>query len=89
MNNIDAINLLAIPDVTYRFSIIKWNFTDTACIDSKIYKLLTKHCMHHPKADVDEIYHSRKVGGHGFIQLEISFKTSITCLVIYLETTPD
>ena len=88
-NKFNAINSIGIPVVTYSFGIIKWSITDIARIDAKIRKLLTKHRLNHPKADVHRIYLPRKSGGRGLIQLEMSFKTSIIGLSKYLHLTPD
>lgn len=35
-NRIDAINSLAIPDITDIFDVMKWNFSDIERVDSKI-----------------------------------------------------
>ena len=74
-NRITVVNTLAIPVVTYSFSIINWNMSDLRKIDTKIRKQLTCNRMHHPKSDVDRLYIQRKSGGRGMIQLELSYKT--------------
>ena len=88
-NRITAVNTLAIPVVTYSFSIINWNMSDLRKIDTKIRKQLTCNRMHHPKSDVDRLYIQRKSGGRGMIQLELSYKTSVIGLRQYLDTTND
>ena len=55
-NRIDAINSLALPVVTYSFTIINWSLTEIKKADTKIRKLLTMHRMHHPKSDVNRLY---------------------------------
>jgi len=49
--------------------------------DRKRWKLLTIHGQHHPKADVDRLYVSRKQGGRGLRQLEKAYVGEITKLV--------
>ena len=88
-NRITAINTLAIPVVTYSFSIINWNLSDLKKLDAKIRKQFTCHRLHHPKSDVDRLYVQRKAGGRGMIQLELSYKTSVIGLNQYLDTTND
>ena len=55
-NRIDAINSLALPVVTYSFTIINWSLTEIKKADTKIRKLLIMHRMHHPKSDVNRLY---------------------------------
>jgi hypothetical protein len=45
--------------------------------------------MHHPKADVDRMYVSRKDGGRGMTQLENSYKVSTVGLETYLKESHD
>ena len=77
-------NALALPVVTYSFTIIKWSLTEIKRFDTKIHKLLTMHWMHHYKSDVNRLYLPRKEGGRKLVQLELFLRTSInemdTCL---------
>ena len=66
-NRIDTINFLALPVVTYSFTIINWSLTEIKKVDTKIRKLLTMHRMHHPKSDVNRLYLPRKEGGRGLV----------------------
>ena len=77
-NRIDAINSLALPVVTYGFTIINCSLAEIKKVDTKVRKLLTMHRMHHPKSDVNRLYLPRQEGGRGLVQLELSLKTSIT-----------
>ena len=61
-NRIDAINSLALPEVTYSFTIINCSLTEMKKVDTKIRKLLLMHRMHHPKSDVNRLYLPRKEG---------------------------
>ena len=52
-NRITAINVLAIPVITYSFSIINWSLSEVKILDIiKGRKMMTAHSMHHPKGDV-------------------------------------
>ena len=52
-------------------------------LDRKTRKLLTLERMHHPRADVDQMYLPRNEGGRGLIQLEIAYKTATIGLDAY------
>ena len=82
-NKLEAINTLAIPLVTYSFSVINWNLEEIRRMDKKIRKPLTLNRMHYPKADVNRMYVPRKEGGRGMINLEMCFKTTTIGLNIY------
>ena len=51
-----AINMLAIPVITYNFSIIDWNLNEVKRLDIKIRMMMTTHSMHPPKADIHRLY---------------------------------
>jgi hypothetical protein len=51
--------------------------------------LLTIYGQHHPKADVDCLYVSRKYGGRGLMQLEEAYIIEITKLMEYVDSTED
>ena len=54
-NRMDAINSLALPVVTYSFTIINWSLTEIKKVDTNIRKVLTMHRMYHPKSDVNRL----------------------------------
>jgi hypothetical protein len=58
-------------------------------IDRISKKLLTIHGQHHPKADIDRMYVSRKQGGRGLMQLEAAHAVEITKLVEYVDRKED
>jgi GNAT superfamily N-acetyltransferase len=58
-------------------------------LDGKTRKLLTIHGQHHPKADVDHLYVSRKYRGRGLMQLEEAYLIEITKLMEYVDSTED
>ena len=88
-NRIDAVNSLALPVVTYSFTIINWSLTEIKNVDTKIRKFLAMHRMHHPKSYVNRLYFPRREGGRGLVQLELSLKTSIIGMDTYLNNTND
>ena len=88
-NRIDAINSLVLSVVTYSFTIINWSLTEIKKVDTKICKLLLMHRMNHPKSGVNRLYLSRKEGGGGLLQFELSLKTSIVGMDTYLNNTND
>ena len=59
--------MLAIPVITYSFSITVWNLSEVKRLDIKVRKMMTTHSMHHPKADIHRFYlpRSNEVGGGG------------------------
>ena len=88
-NRIDAINSLALPVVTYNFTIINWSLTEMRKVNTKIRKLLTIYRIHHPKSDINRFYLPRKEGGRGLVQLELSLKMSIIGIDTYLNNAND
>ena len=83
-NRITAINILAIPVITYSFNIIDWNLSEVKRLDIKIRKMMTTHSMHHSKVDIHRLYLTESTGGRGLTQLELSYKTSTIGLFRYL-----
>ena len=71
-NRINAINMLAIPVITYSFKIIDWNISEVRRLDIKVRKMTTTHSMHHPKANIHRLYLPRSKGVRGLTQLEFS-----------------
>ena len=50
---------------------------------------MTLNRMHDPKADVSRMYITRKEGGQGIINLEMTYKTTTIGLNSYLESSED
>ena len=88
-NRITAINILAIPVITYSFNIIDWNLSEVKRLDIKIRKMITTHIMHHPKADIHRLYAPRSNRGRDLTQLELSYKSSKIGLFRYLNLSDD
>ena len=60
-NRITAINMLAIPVITYSFSIINWSLGEVKILDIiKGRKTMTTRSMHYPKGDV-HVFTSQEV----------------------------
>ena len=88
-NKVEAINGLALPVLTYSFGVIHWGTTELQQLDRKTRRLLTMHGIHHPSADVDRLYVSRRDGGRGLMQIEGVYKSTIVGLDSYLDRSSD
>ena len=88
-NRFEAVNTLAVPVVTYSFNITNWKMSEIKRLDTKTWKLLTIHRMHHPKADVNRMYLPRRIGGRGLTKLETAYKSTTIALETYLRNTDD
>jgi hypothetical protein len=88
-NKIQATGALALQVLRHSFGIINWHHKELQKLDRKTRKLLTIHGQHHPKADVDCLYVSRKYGGRGLMQLEEAYKMEITKRMEYVDSTKD
>lgn len=84
-NKISAIGALAVPVLQYGFAVLDWNITEIRALDVKTRKYLTMYKMHHPSADTDRLYVSRKLGGRGLRQIEAAYKSTIISTKYYLK----
>ena len=80
-NRITAINTVAVPVVSYSFSIINWNPGEITKLDRKTRKLLMSNKKHHPKADVCRLHLPKSSVGQG-MNVSVS-----TCPQKYANTT--
>jgi len=48
--------------------------------------MLTIHGQHHPRADTDRLYVTRKDGGRGMMQIEGAYVAEIVKLMEYVES---
>jgi iron-sulfur cluster repair protein YtfE (RIC family) len=80
---------LAVPVLRYNFGIVNWHQEELQKLYRKTRKLLTIHGQHHPKADVDRLYVSRKQERRGLVQLEAVHAVEITKLVEYVDRKED
>ncbi|XP_044760151.1 uncharacterized protein LOC123317612 [Coccinella septempunctata] len=78
-----AINIWAIPSLTYSFGILTWSQTDLRDIDRKIRSLLTSSGIHHPHSSTIRLYLPRKNGGRGLLNLETTHANNINALRAY------
>ena len=68
-NRITVISILAVSMITYSFDIIDWNLREIKRLDVKVRKMMTKHSMHYPKADIHHVYLPISNAGRGLTQL--------------------
>lgn len=64
-----AVNMFAIPVITFSFGIIKWSKTDLESLERLIRVQLTRYNYHHPKSAVQRVTLPRKMGGRGIIKI--------------------
>jgi hypothetical protein len=69
-NKIKAINMYAIPILTYSFGIISWSVMDLESLEQLVQKTLTNHCVCHPKSAVERITILQHLGGLGIINIK-------------------
>ena len=68
-NRITVISMPAISMITYSFDIIDWNLREIKRLDVKVRKMMTKHSMHYPKANIHHVYLPISNAGRGLTQL--------------------
>lgn len=78
-----AINIWAIPSLSYSFGILTWSQTDLREIDKRIRSLLTRNGMHHPHSSTIRLYLPRKNGGRGLLNLETTHSHEINTIKTY------
>ncbi|KAF2889565.1 hypothetical protein ILUMI_16608, partial [Ignelater luminosus] len=67
-NKMLAIGEITVPVLQYSFGVVNWIIKELENIDRQTKKMLTTYKMHHPKANVDRLYTSRKDGDRELIQ---------------------
>jgi len=83
-HTINAINMYAVPALSYGFLVLDWTITELETVDRETRKVLqTYHAMHH-QSDVARLYLPRKNGGRGLINIVDHFKNSIINFSSYL-----
>jgi len=86
-HTIDAINMYAVPVLSYGFPVLDWTITELEAIDRETRKVLQSyHAMHH-QSDITRLYLPRKNGGRGVINITEHFKNSIINFSTYLLST--
>lgn len=78
-----AINIWAIPSITYSFGVLTWSVTELREMDRALRALLTKYGMHHPHASSIRLYLPRQHGGRGLLNLETTHGENIEALRRY------
>lgn len=83
-HTINAINMYAVPALSYGFPVLDWTVTELEMVDRETRKVLqTYHVMHH-QSDITRLYLARKNGGRGLINIVNHFKNSIINFSSYL-----
>ena len=62
---IDAINIYAIPVISYTGGIVKWTVQEMEELNRKTRKMINMYKGLHPRSDVDRLYLPRRLGGRG------------------------
>ena len=65
-------------------AVINWRTTDLQQLDRQTKKLLSMHGVHHPAADVDQLYALCTEDGRGLQQIESTYQSCIVGLDCYL-----
>lgn len=88
-NIVKAINVYAIPVVTYSFGIISWSSTELESLERKVRVLLTKNRMLHPKSAIERQTLPRKRGGRGIVSLKLQHQKQCDNLRRYFHRRKD
>jgi hypothetical protein len=84
-NKIQATGTLPIPLLKYDLGIVNWRQEDVQKLSRKIRKMLTIQAQHHPRADIDHFYVSRK-GGRGMMEKQGDYMAEIMKLMVRVES---
>ena len=76
-SKVPALLSLAVRVLIYSLGIMNWHQEELQKLDRKTRKLLTIHGQHQPKADIDCLFVTRKLGGRGLMQLEAAHEIGI------------
>ena len=68
-NKMKGIRTFAIPVIRYSAALLDWSMTELNHLDILFRKLLSMHCAHHIKSNVDWLYLPWSCGGRGFLSL--------------------
>ncbi|XP_044760879.1 uncharacterized protein LOC123318334 [Coccinella septempunctata] len=78
-----AINIWAVPSMTYSFGILTWSVTELREVDRAVRAMLTKYGVHHPHSSTIRLYLPRQHGGRGLLNLESVHEGNIISLRKY------
>ena len=88
-NKISAINIFALPVLTYFMPVIYFSQEDLNKIDLKIKRLLTERGARHPQHLNTLLYAARSLGGRGLKQISTTYKETKIKAAIRLATSDD
>ena len=88
-NKISAINIFALPVLTYFMPVIYFSQDDLNEIDLKIKRLLTERGARHPQHLNTLLYAARSLGGRGLKQISTTYKETKIKAALRLETSND
>ena len=88
-NKISAINIFALPVLTYFMPVIYFSQEDLNEIDLKIKHLLTERGAWHPQHLNTLLYPARSLGGRGLKQISTAYKETKIKAAIRLATSDD
>ena len=69
-----AINLYAIPALSYGFPVLDWTIAELEIIGRETRKMLHQYHVMHRQSDVTRLYLPRKNGGAGLINIPNQYK---------------
>ncbi|XP_045477891.1 uncharacterized protein LOC123683040 [Harmonia axyridis] len=78
-----AINIWAVPSITYSFGVLTWSVTELREIDRGLRTMLTRYGVHHPHSSTIRLYLPRQHGGRGLLNLESVHERDIISLRAY------
>ncbi|XP_045474919.1 uncharacterized protein LOC123680848 [Harmonia axyridis] len=82
-NKITAINMWAIPVLTYTSGILTWSATELRRLDQWVRVSFTKHGILHPNSAIERLYLPRTEGGRGLSSMESATEKEIKSLKNY------
>ncbi|XP_044755006.1 uncharacterized protein LOC123313959 [Coccinella septempunctata] len=82
-NKITAINMWAIPVLTYTSGILTWSATELRRLDQWVRVSFTRHGILHPNSAIERLYLPRSEGGRGLSSLEAATEKEIKSLRNY------
>ena len=88
-NKISAINIFALPVLTYFLPVIYFSLEDLNEIGLKIKRLLTERGTRHPQHLNTLLYAARSLGGRGLNQISTTYKETKIKAAIRLATSDD
>ena len=88
-NSIQAINSRAVSIIRYGAGIIEWTKAELEDMDRKTRKMLNIYHAMHPRADIDQLYWTRKEGGRGLQSVTDVVKTEENSLGFYQKGTKE